>query len=102
MYPYLNKFFSQSISVASRKHGVKVEPEPRDPGPRTSPLSQSLEVGPGTLLKCKNRTPGPPSKFKSGTPGLPSKFKSGTLIITYLHCLTYFVLDKYIYIYVSE
>ena len=46
---------------------------------------QSLKVGPGT-----------PLKFKSGTPGPPSKFKSGTLIIRFLHCLTYFVLDKYI------
>ena len=60
-------------------HGVKVGPGPRDP-------PQSLKVGPGT-----------PLKFKSGTPGPPSKFKSGTLIIIFLHCLTYFVLDKYMY-----
>ena len=60
-------------------HGVKVGPGPRDP-------PQSLKVGPGT-----------PLKFKSGTPGPPSKFKSGTLIIIFLHCLTYFVPDKYIY-----
>ena len=30
-------------------------------------------------------------------PGPPLEFKSGTLIIIFLHCLTYFVLDKYIY-----
>ena len=52
--------------------------------------------GPGTPLKFKSGTPGPPSKFKSGTPGPLSKFKSGTFIIIFLHCLTYFVLDKYI------
>ena len=28
------------------------------------------------------------------------KFKSGTHIIIFLHCFTYFVLDKYIYIYI--
>ena len=60
-------------------HGVKVGPGPRDP-------PQSLKVGPGTTLK-----------FKSGTPGLPTKFKSGTFIMIFLHYLTYFVLDKYIY-----
>ena len=65
-------------------HGVKVGPGPRDPAIRDPP--QSLKVGPGA-----------PLKFKSGTPGPPSKFKSGTLIIIFLHCLTYFVLDKYIY-----
>ena len=69
------------------RHGVKVGPGPRDP-------PQSLKVGPGTPLKFKSGTLGPPSKFKSRTPGPPSKFKSGTLIITFLHCLTYFVLDK--------
>ena len=56
-----------------------------DPGPRTRDLPQSLKVGPRT-----------PLKFKSGTPGPSSKFKSGTLLI-FLHCLTYYVLDKYIY-----
>ena len=74
------------------RHGVKVGPGPRDLGTRDPP--QSLKVGPGTLLKFKSGTLGPPSKFKSRTPGPPSKFKSGTLIITFLHCLTYFVLDK--------
>ena len=55
--------------------------------------------GPGTRdpLKFKSGTSEHPSKFKSRTPGPPSKFKSGTLIIIFLHCLTYFVLDKYIY-----
>ena len=43
------------------------------------------------------RDTGPPSKFKSGTPGPSSKFKIGTLMIVFLHCLTCFVLDKYIY-----
>ena len=52
-----------------------------DPGP-----PQSLKVEPGTPLKIKSRTPGPSSKFKSGT-----------LIIILLHCLTYFVPDKYLY-----
>ena len=65
-------------------HGVKVRPGPRDLRTRDPP--QSLKVRPETSLK-----------FKSGTPGPPSKFKSGTLIIIFLHCLTYFVLDKYIY-----
>ena len=70
------------------RHGVKVGPAPRDPGPQdpgTRGLPQSLKVGPGTPLKFKSRTPGPPSKFKSGVPGLPIKFKSGTFIITLLH-----------------
>ena len=58
---------------------------------------QSLKVGPGTPRKFKSGTPGPPSKFKSRTPGPPSMFKSGTIIIFFLHCLTHFVLDKYIY-----
>ena len=71
------------------RHGVKVGPRTRDP-------PQSLKAGPGTPLKFKSGTPGPPPKFKSGTPGPPSKFKSGTLIIIFLHCVTYFVLDKYI------
>ena len=60
-------------------HGVKVGPGSRDP-------PQNLKVGPGTPLKFKSRTPGPPSKFKSRT-----------LMIIFLHCLTYFVLGKYIY-----
>ena len=30
--------------------------------------------------------------------GPPTKFKSGTFTIIFRHCLTYFVLDKYIYI----
>ena len=71
-------------------HGVKVEPGPRDP-------PQSLKVGPGNPLKFESGTPRSPLKFKSRIPEPPSKFKSGTLIITFLHCLTYFVLDKYIY-----
>ena len=74
-------------------HGVKVGPGLRDPGP-----PQSLKVGPGIPLKFKSGTPGPPSKFKSRTSGPPSKFKSRTLKIIFLHRLTYFVLDKYIYI----
>ena len=74
------------------RHGVKVGPGPRDPGP-----PQSLKVGPGTPpLKFKSGAPGPPSKFKSRTPGPSSKFKSWTLII-FLHCSNYFVLDKNIY-----
>ena len=49
-------------------------------------------------LKFKRETPGPPSKFKSRTPGLPSKVKNGTLIIKFLHFLTYYIPDKYIFI----
>ena len=60
---------SSSLISCFVRHGVKVRPGPRDPRPRD----------PGT------RDPGPPSKFKSET-----------LIIIFLHCLTYFVLDKYI------
>ena len=72
-------------------YGVKVGPGPQDPGPRDPETRdpgppQSLIVGPGT-----------PLKIKSGAPGPISKFKSGTLIIIFLHCLTYFVLDKHIY-----
>ena len=52
------------------RHGVKVGPGSRDPGPRDSGL--------GTPSKFKNGTPGTPSKFKSRIPGPPSKFKSGT------------------------
>ena len=62
-------------------HGVKMGPGPQHPR-----RPSKFKMGPGT-----------PLKFKSGTPGPPSKFKSGTLIIIFLHCLTYFVLDKYIY-----
>ena len=60
--------------------------------------SGSRTRDPGPPSKFKSGTPGPPSKFKSRTPGPPSKFKSGTLIIIFLHCLTYFILDKYIHI----
>ena len=67
------------------RHGIKVRPGPWDPGPRDPEPYQSLIVGPGTLLK-----------FEIGTPGPSSKFKSGTLIIIFLHCLTCYVLDKYI------
>ena len=55
-----------------------LEPETWDP-------PQSLKVGPGT-----------PLKFKSGSSGSNSKFKSGILVIIFLHCLPYFILDKYI------
>ena len=89
-------FFEKGLEIVSPSHsfpdcwhGVKVRPGPRDPGPRdpgTRNPPQSLKVGRET-----------PLKFKSGTPGPPSKFKSGTLIIIFLHCLTYFVLNKYIY-----
>ena len=58
---------------------------------------QSLKVGPGTPLKFTSGTPAPPSKFESRTQGPPSQFKSGILITIFLHCLTYFVLDKYIH-----
>ena len=61
----------------------------RTPGPGTSEPwdpPQSLNVGPGS-----------PLKFKSGSPGPPSKFRNGTRIIIFPHCLTCFVLDKYIY-----
>ena len=68
-----------------------------DQDPMTRDPPQSLKVGPKTPLKFKSGTPGSPSKFKSGTPGPSSKLKSGTLIIIFLHCLTYFVLDKYIH-----
>ena len=73
-------------------HGVKVGPGYQESGPRylragTQDPSQSLKVG--------HRTP---LKFKNGIARPPSKFKSGTLIIMFLHCLNYFVLDKYIYI----
>ena len=60
------------------RHGVKVGPEPQEPGPLDLGPPQSLKLGSGTPLKFKSGTPGPLSKFKSGTPGPPSKFKSGT------------------------
>ena len=77
-------------------------PRPRDPGPRDAGTwdpepPQSLKVGLGTSLKFKGGSPGPPSKSKSRTPGPTTKFKSEALLIIFLHCLTYFVLDKYIY-----
>ena len=86
----------------SCRHGVKVglgsrDLAPQDAGTQDSGPPQSLKVGPGTPLKVKSGTPGLPSKIKNGAPGPPSKFKSGTLVIIFLHCLTYFVLDKYIY-----
>ena len=59
------------------RHGVKVGLEPWGPGPR-DPRTRDL---------------GPPSKFKSGT-GTPLMIKSGILIIIFLHCLTYFVLEN--------
>ena len=70
-------------------HGVKKRPGPRD--------FETRDPGPGTPLKVEKWHPGPSSKFKSRTPGPPLKFKSETLVIIFLHCLTYFVLDKYIY-----
>ena len=76
------------------------KPGTQDPGPQnpgTRDPTQSLKVVPGNPLTFKSGTPGPPPKFESVTTGPPSKFKSGTLIIIFLHCLTYFVLDKYIY-----
>ena len=63
--------------IDSSGNGVKVGPGPQDLGLRDSGIR--------------------PSKFKSGNPGPPSKFKSGTFIV-FLHCLTDFVLDKYVYI----
>ena len=77
----------------AKRHGVKVGPGPRDSG-HPSKFKSGTRDPP---LKFKSGTSGPPSKFKSGTPGPPSKFKSGTLIIIFHHCLTYFVLDKYIH-----
>ena len=68
---------------------------PGNPGTRDP--SQSLKLEPRTSLKFESGTPGPPPKFKSGTLGSPSNFKNGTLIIIFLHCLTYFVRDKYMY-----
>ena len=80
-----------SIAGIHFRHAVKVVPGAQDLGPR-HPGTQDL----GPHSKFKIGTPGPPSKFKSGTSGPPSKFKSETLIIIFLHCSTYFVLDKYI------
>ena len=69
------------------RHGVKVVPGGLGTvGPGTRQPNQDLKVGRKT-----------PLKFKSGTPGLPSKFKSWIPIIIFLHCLTYFVLGKYVY-----
>ena len=87
-YTELNK--TQFFPAWCKSGTMTLGPETRDP-------PQSLKVGPGTHLKFKSGTPGLPSKFESGTPGPLSKFKSGTLIIIFLHCLTYFVLDKYIF-----
>ena len=78
------KVFIKSHKLTEYRHGVKVGPGPWIPGPNDPPS------------KFKSGTPGPPSKFKGRAPGPPSKFKSGTLVITFLHCLTYLVLDKYI------
>ena len=67
--------------ILNSRHGVKVGPGPRDPGPwdpRTRDPPQTLKVGPGTPLKFKSGTAGPPSKFEGRIPGPPSKFKSGT------------------------
>ena len=65
----------RNLACCGKWHGVKVRPGSQDPGPWDPEIQD---------------------------PGLPSKFKSGTLIIIFLHCLTYFVLDKYIYIYNME
>ena len=67
-----------NVHLASQhRHGVKVGPGPRDPGPGTQDPTQWLKMGHGTPLKFKSGTPGPLSKFKSGTPGHPTEFKSG-------------------------
>ena len=76
-YTELNK--TQFFPAWCKSGTMTLGPETRDP-------PQSLKVGTGTHLK-----------FKSGTPGPLSKFESGTLIIIFLHCWTYFVLDKYIF-----
>ena len=100
-FPFLYKDFetrllsSNVISISKTRAWCKSGT--RTPGPGIRDPPQSLKVGPGSPLKFKSGTPGPPSKFKSRIPGPPSKFKSGTFIIIFLHCLTYFVLDKYIY-----
>ena len=80
------------------RHGVKVVPGGLGAvGPGTRQPNQDLKVGRKTPLKFESGTPGLPSKFKSRTPGPTSKFKSWTPIMIFLHCLTYFVLDKYVY-----
>ena len=81
--------YLKTVLVSKERNGVKVGPGPQDREPRNSgtlEFPQSLKVEPET-----------PLKFKSGTPEPSSKFKSGTLKVIFLHCLTYFVLDKYIY-----
>ena len=73
---YLKLTRPTTACYTSKRHGVKVGPGPRDPGPQDPP--QSLKMGPETPLKFTCGTPGPSSKFKSGVPGPPTKFKSGT------------------------
>ena len=63
-------------------------------GTRTS---KPWDPGPRPPTKFKSGTRDLPLKFESGTQGALSKFKSGTLTITFLHCWTYFVLDKYMH-----
>ena len=72
-----------NIVLCFTRHGVKVGPVLRDPGPRepgTSGPSSKFKSGTRNPPppKFKGGTPGPPSKFKSRIPGPPSKFKSGT------------------------
>ena len=62
----------QNTLKLSCRHGVKVRPGPRDPGPPSK-----FKSGTRDPLKFKSGTPGSPSKFKSGTPGPPTNFKSG-------------------------
>ena len=54
--------------------------------------------------KSTTKTPGhwtrDPCQSLKMEPGTPSKFKSGTLVIIFFYCFTYFVLEKYIYIYI--
>ena len=100
-------YFMMSLHISHvivEWHGVKAGPGPQDPGPRdprppSKFKSGSQEPGPRDPRPPQNLKVGPrnPLKFKSGTRGPPSKFKSGSLIIIFLHCLTYFVLDKYVY-----
>ena len=84
IYSFGKVDFRRSVFLTWYKSGTR-SPGSGTSGSWDSGPPQSLRVGPGTLLK-----------FKSGAPGPPSKFKSGALIIIFLHCLTYFVLDKYI------
>ena len=82
------------------RHGVKMGPGPQDlgsRGPRTRDPIPPSKWDPESPLKFKSGTPGPTSKCKSETPGPPLKFKSNTLVIVFLHCMIYFVLDKYIH-----